>query len=250
MMQRDVHLKPQGLLDSLQFRPGDFGDIAIISGQPQRAKMCVDQLENPVKNFTFLGYTMWTGWYNARKVTVGNGGFFSADSAFMTELVCAAGVNTIIRIGSCGAMREDIKIGDFIIADSVLRGDGATRYYVDEEFKSTVDSDLTEEMMMIFKNIGAAHKGGVWTTDALFKETKEIVNSYIRKGAIAVDMVTSPFVTIANLYKKKPAVVMTVSDNLITGQLGFSDFRFFEAEAKMINGVLELISRTTVLEKS
>lgn len=250
MMRRDIHLKPQDLLDSLQFRPGDFGGTAIISGQPQRAKMCAEQLENPVKNFTFLGYTMWTGMYSGRKVTVGNGGFFSADSAFMTELVCAGGVDTLIRIGSCGAMREDIKIGDFIIVDSVLRGDGATRYYVDEEFKSTVDSDLTEEMMMIFKNIGAAHKGGVWTTDALFKETKEIVNSYIEQGAIAVDMVTSPFVTIANLYKKKAAVVMTVSDNLITGQLGFSDFRFFEAEEKMIKGVLELISRTAVLEKS
>ena len=86
-MQRDIHMKPKDLLDSLQFRPGDFADIAIISGQPQRAKMCVDQLENPVKNFTFLGYTFWTGTYKGKKVTVGNGGFYAPDSAFATDLL-------------------------------------------------------------------------------------------------------------------------------------------------------------------
>jgi DeoD family purine-nucleoside phosphorylase len=243
MMERDIHLKPKDLLDSLRFRQGDFGDIAIISGQPQRAKMCVEQLENPVKNFTFLGYTMWTGTYKGKKVTVGNGGFFSADSAFMTELVCVGGIDSIIRIGSCGALRKDIGIGDFIVADSVFRGDGATRYYVDDQYESKVDNQLTEKMVDVFQEAGEVHKGGVWTTDALFRETKEIVNSYIDKGAIAVDMVTSPFVTIANIYKKKVAAVLTVSDNLITGELGFSDRRFFDAEMKMIEGVLALVAQ-------
>jgi len=60
----------------------------------------------------------------------------------------------------------------------------------------------------------------------LFKETKEIVNPYIEKGAIAVDMVTSPFVTVANIYKRKVAAILAVSDNLITGTLGFADIDF------------------------
>lgn len=242
MMQRDVHLSPRDLLDSLRFRQGDFGEVAIISGRPQRAKMCVEMLENPVKNFTFFGYTMWTGTYHGRKVTVGNGGIFSADSAFMTDLICAGGVETIIRVGSCGALREDIGIGDFIIADSVLRGDGATRYYVDDDFVPKVDLTLTDKLADGFKNTGRVHQGGVWTTDALFRETKKIVNSYVERGAIAVDMVTSPLVTIANLYQKKAAVVLTVSDNLITGELGFSDSRFFEAETKMIKSVFSALS--------
>lgn len=242
MMQRDIHLKPQDLLDSLQFRNGDFGEIAIISGQPQRAKMCMEQLDNPVKNFTFLGYTMWTGTYKGKKITVGNGGFFSADSAFMTDLICVGGVETIIRIGSCGALDENIQIGDFVVVDNVLRGDGASRYYVDDEFVSFVDSHLTENMVNMFSSLGKVHKGGVWTTDALFRETKDVVNYYIGKGAIAVDMVTGPFVTIANLYKKKVAAVLAVSDNLITGELGFSDFRFFDAETKMIKGVFDMVA--------
>jgi len=245
-MQRDVHLTAKDLLNHLQFKEGDFGKVAIISGQPQRAKMCLDYLEKPVKNFTFLGYTFWTGVYKGKKVTVGNGGFYSPDSAFVTELICNAGADTLIRLGSCGSLREDINIGDFIIADKILRGDGAARYYVDDAFSPSVDKDLSDKLSNIFSSVGTVYKGGVWTTDALFRETKEIVNPYIEKGAIAVDMVTSPFVTVSNLYKKQVAAILVVSDNLITGRLGFSDFKLFEAQEKMVKTIFQITEESDV----
>ncbi|MCK4912102.1 MAG: hypothetical protein KAS05_00085 [Candidatus Omnitrophica bacterium] len=235
MMQRDIHLSPKDLLSSLQFKDGDFGEIALISGQQHRAKMCLEKLEDCVKNFTFLGYTFWTGFYKGKKVTVGNGGFYAPDSAFVTEFLCVGGINTLIRLGSCGALKEDMNVGDYVLAADIIRGDGATKYYVDDNYISKVDDELTSKIEEVFKTEGTLHRGGVWTTDALFKETKEIVNPYIEKGAIAVDMVTSPFVTVANLYKRKVAAILAVSDNLITGTLGFADYRFFEAEMKMID---------------
>jgi len=246
MMQRDVHLRPEDLLKSLQFKEGDFGKIALVSGQAQRAKMCLDFLEKPVKNFTFLGYTFWSGFYKGTKVTVGNGGFYAPDSAFVTELLCAGGVDVLVRLGSCGALREDISVGDFVVVDKVLRGDGATRYYVDDEFLPSVDKEVTKHLVDIFSSVGNVHTGGVWTTDALFRETKEFVNSYIQKGAVAVDMVTSAFVTVANLYKRKAACVLVVSDNLITGELGFTDFRLFQAQEKMVKATFKVIEKVNV----
>jgi len=243
MMQKEIHLHPQGLLESLQFKQGDFGDIALISGQQHRAKMCLDKLQNCVKNFTFLGYTFWTGLYKGKKVTVGNGGFFAPDSAFVTEMLCVGGINTFIRLGSCGALKEDINVGDYILTTDVVRGDGATRYYVEDDYKPQVDPGLTDSIEQAFGNAGKVHRGAVWTTDALFKETKDIVNSFIKKGAIAVDMVTSPFVTIANLYNKKVGAILAVSDNLITGALGFSDYRFFEAEMKMTDLAFNVVEK-------
>lgn len=243
-MQRDIHLRPKDLLDSLQFKEGDFGKIVLICGQEHRAKMCLTRLENPVKNFTFLGYTFWTGYYRDKKVTVGNGGFYAPDSAFVTELLCVGGIDILIRLGSCGALREDINIGDYVLANKIIRGDGATRYYVNDNFTSLVNENITSKLAETFKNSGKVHKGGIWTTDAIFRETKEIVNSYIDKGAVAVDMVTSPFVTLANLYNKKAAAILAVSDNLITGQLGFNDYRYLEAEMKMTElafGVVEVL---------
>ncbi len=233
MMQREIHLSPKELLSSLQFREGDFGEIGLISGQQHRAQMCLPKLENAVKNFTFLGYTFWTGVYKGKKITVGNGGFYAPDSAFVTEMLCVGGIRTFIRLGSCGALREDIHIGDYVLTTGVVRGDGATRYYVADDFQSTPTPRITQALEKVFSAQGSVHKGNVWTTDALFRETKGIVNSYIEKGASAVDMVTSPFITVANLYQRDVGAILAVSDNLITGAIGFTDFRFFQAEMKM-----------------
>ena len=241
MMQRDIHLKPRDLLNSFQFRDGDFGEIGIVSGQPQRVKLCLERLNKPVKNFSFLGYTFWTGEYKGKKITVGNGGMYSPDAGFITELLCEGKIEYLIRIGSCGSLREDIDIGSLIIPQFALRGEGTTSYYVDKDFIPRATSSLVEKLFSISKEYLPTFTGGVWTTDALLRETKEIVNSYIEKGAIAVDMVTSAFFTIANIYKKNVCAILAVSDNLITGRLGFNDFKFFEAQQKMTNIVFKLI---------
>ena len=242
-MQREVHMTAKELLCSLQFKEGDFGQIALVCGQQHRAQMCLKYLENSVKNFTFLGYTFWSGSYKGKKVTVGNGGFYAPDSALATELLSAGGINTFIRLGSCGALRQDINIGDYVLVSEVVRGDGASRYYVDDNFLPKTTVEINNSLEKIFEENAKVYKGPVWTTDAIFRETKDIVNFYIKKGAIAVDMVTSPFVTIANINNRKVSSIMAVSDNLITGQLGFTDFRFFEAEMKMVDLAFKTIEK-------
>ena len=242
-MERDVHMTAKELLYSLQFKPGDFGEIALISGQQHRAQLCLQKLENPVKNFTFLAYTFWTGTYQGKKVTVGNGGFYAPDSALAAELLCAAGVKSIVRLGSCGALKKEINIGDYVLVSDVLRGEGTTRYYVDDDYVPKVDSGINQALEAAFAKAGKVHKGGIWSTDAIFRETKEIVNPYIEKGAIAVDMVTSPLVTVANLNKVKVGAICAVSDNLITGQMGFTDFRFFQSEMMMADLAFNAIER-------
>lgn len=238
MMQREIHITPMDLLKAVQFKEGDLAKIAIISGQPQRVTTALEKLKNPLKNFSAFGYTFWTGEYKGKRVTVGNGGMYAPDAALVTELLCAGGVDYLIRLGSCGSMRKEINIGDYILVESALRGDGVTRYYVDDGIIPKADQELSDKLATVFKNV---HKGMVWTTDALLRETKEVVNNAISQGAIAVDMVTSPFLTIANLYNKKAAAILLVSDNLITGEIGFASIKVFDAEKKMIDRAFDLI---------
>lgn len=240
-MERPIHMTPRELLNSLQFRNGDFAPIVLVSGQPHRAQTCLQFLQDAVKNFTFFGYTFWTGTYKGKRVTVGNGGYYSPDTAFVTELLCEGGVEYLIRLGSCGAMNSAINIGDLVVADESLRGDGATRYYVKDDYIPKTDAVLTKQIKTFFEKDSTVHQGPVWTTDGLFRETKEVVNESIDKGAIAVDMVTGTFVTVANYYKKKSAAILCVSDNLITGQLGFSDIRFYQSERQMIDKMFNFI---------
>ena len=245
-MTRDVHLSGKDLMAMVQLRPQDVGKYAIVPGPKERLDSLVKKMENPIKNFSFMEYNMFTGTINDTKITGINGGRFAADTSITTEILCNAQVKALIRIGSCGALRKDIKIGDFIVATGCVRGDGVTPYYVNDNFETLPDAGLTKKITEIAKNLAATagmnvHEGKVWSTDAILRETKEIVNPVIEKGAVGVDMVSSAFLTIAQTYKIPAVSILAVSDNLMTGQMGFINPDYYMAEGMLIQIALELV---------
>ncbi|MDE1921554.1 MAG: hypothetical protein KGJ09_09330 [Candidatus Omnitrophica bacterium] len=247
-MTRDVHLSGKDLMAMVQLRPQDLGSYAIVPGPRERLESLVKKMENPVKNFSFMEYNMFTGTINGTRVTAINGGRFAADTAITTEILCNAQARVLIRIGSCGAMHKGIKIGDFVLATGCVRGDGVSPYYVDDKFVTLPDAALTQKLGGIAKGLASGagltvHEGKVWSTDAILKETKEIVNKAIDQGAVAVDMVSSPFLTIAQCYKIPAVSILAVSDNLITGQMGFINPDYYMAEGLLIQMALELVKQ-------
>jgi uridine phosphorylase len=241
-MQKPIHLTGKDLTDMVQLRPQDVGKWAIIPGPKDRTEVLTKKLKDAVKNFSFMEYTMYTGEYEGIKITTINGGRFSADTAITTEVVCNAEIKNIIRIGTCGALDEKMQIGDLIVVDSVIRGDGVTPYYVDEKFITTPDKKLTDTLIEVAKGMGSqVYTGKVWTTDAILRETREVVETKRKEGAIAVDMVSSCLLTISQLYNVKAASILAVSDNLITGEMGFMNPLYYMAETKLIEIALQTI---------
>lgn len=243
-MRKEVHLSGPELTGMVQLRPQDIGKYAIVPGPKERLDNLVTKLENPVKNFTFMEYSMYTGNFMGIRLTAINGGRFAADTAITTELLCSARAQHMIRIGSCGALREDIKIGDLVVVEGAIRGEGVTPYYVDKDFKTRADTKLGQSLLDVAKNSGhTVHTGLVWSTDAILRETREHVGRAVEQGAIAVDMVSSVFLTICQLYKIPAVVILAVSDNVITGEMGFMDPMYYMAEGSIIKTALELVKK-------
>lgn len=241
-MTRDVHLTGKDLMNMVQLRPKDVGKYAIVPGPKERLDSLIKKIENPVKNFAFMEYTMFTGTYMGIGVTAINGGRFAADTAITTEILCNAEVKCLIRIGSCGSLTKNINIGDLVVATGAVRGDGVSPYYVDQNFVTTPDRELTDQILNIAKGTGLnVHTGKVWSTDAILRETKDHVNGAVAQGAVAVDMVSSVFLTLAQLYKIPAVSILAVSDNVMTGQLGFMNPDYYMAEGSLINIALNLI---------
>ena len=80
-MQREAHLTGKDLMDMVQLTPDDVGKYALVPGPRERADAIVSKLENPIKNFSFMEYTMHTGDFAGTKVTTINGGRFAADTS-------------------------------------------------------------------------------------------------------------------------------------------------------------------------
>ncbi len=247
-MTRDVHLSGKDLMAMVQLRPQDIGPYAIVPGPKERLDSLVKKMDNPLKNFSFMEYTMYTGTINGVRVTAINGGRFAADTAITTEILCSAQAKVLIRIGSCGSLRRDIKIGDFIMTTGCVRGEGVTPYYVDDKFVTAPDGPLMRKFTAIAKNLAAGaglsvHEGKVWSTDAILRETKTVVDKAIDQGAIAVDMVSAPFLTIAQVHKIPAVSILAVSDNLITGEMGFVNPNYYMAEGMLSQMAMELIKQ-------
>ena len=243
-MTRPIHMTGADLTGMVQLRPTDIGKYAIVPGPKERLDNLVKKMENPIKNFTFMEYNMYTGTYQGIKITGVNGGRFSADTAITTELLCSAKAQNMIRIGSCGALSDEINIGDIVVVDGAVRGDGVTPYYVNKDFQTVTDKKLTDLVYEIAGKTGhKVHRGKVWTTDAILRETDEYVNGAIDQGAIAVDMVSSVFLTLCQLYEIPATVILAVSDNIITGEMGFLSPNYYMAESSLVTIALNLVKK-------
>lgn len=234
-MLKDAHFTPQRMLAMLGLKADSLGPYALIPGPRERSEMLLKLLEAPEKNFTFLDYEMHSGLLDGKRVTVGNGGRYAPDTAITTEILCGAGAEALIRVGSCGSLQENVKIGDLIIVTGALRGDGTSRYYVAENFSTIAHPTVVDALRKAADALGATyHLGWIFTTDALFQETPELIQQLNQQNIACIDMVTSTFLTIAQVRGRKAGAVLAVSDECLHGKFGFRDPQFFEAEKKTI----------------
>ena len=235
-MLKEAHFTPQRMLSMLGLKADSLGPYALIPGPKERSEMLLKLLEAPQKNFTFLDYEMHSGSLDGKRVTVGNGGRYAPDTAITTEILCGAGAQALIRVGSCGSLQENVKIGDLVIVTGALRGDGTSRYYVAENFSTVAHGDIVNALKKAADSFNVRyHLGWIFTTDALFQETPELIRQLNEQNISGIDMVTSIFLTIAQVRGRKAGAVLAVSDECLHGKFGFRDPQFFEAEKKTID---------------
>jgi uridine phosphorylase len=234
-MIKEPHFTPQKMLSLLGLKADSLGPYALIPGPKERSQMLLGILDNPTKDFTFLDYEMHTGKIDGKRVTIGNGGRFAPDTAMTTEILCAAGVEWLIRIGSCGSLQDHVKIGDLVIVTGAIRGEGTTSYYVPKNFSSVAHSEIVNALKQAAETLKVRyHLGWIFTTDALFQETPELIEELNQQQVSSIDMVTSTFLTVAQLRKKKAGAILAVSDECLHGKFGFRDPLFLAAEEKMV----------------
>jgi uridine phosphorylase len=234
-MIQEAHFTPQKMLGLLQLKTNSLGPYALIPGPKERCQRLLETLQSPSKNFSFLDYEMYTGSLEGKRVTVGNGGRYAPDTGMTTEILCAAGAEFLIRLGTCGSLQDRVKVGDLIIVTGAIRGEGTTSYYVPKNFSTLAHPDIVSALQKAAESLQVSHHlGRIFTTDALFQETPDLIQELNEQNVSGIDMVTSTFLTIAQLRRKKAGAILAVSDECLHGKYAFRDPVFLAAEEKMI----------------
>ena len=99
-------------------KPGDIAETVLMPGDPYRAKWAAETfLKDAVCVNQVRGMLGFTGTWNGHRVTIqGSGMGMPSLSIYANELIRDYGAQTLIRIGSCGGMQDDVAVRDVILA--------------------------------------------------------------------------------------------------------------------------------------
>jgi len=144
------------------------------------------------------------------------GPFLGAPQAVIgMEQIIARGASRVWILGWCGSLQHEIRIGALLVPDGAVSEEGTSAHYSSD---GTIPGPDMEMAGMICAGAAACgieiHRGSVWTTDALYRETASKVAYYQRKGILAVEMEMSALLTVAAYRGVSLAGLLTVSDEL------------------------------------
>ena len=173
-------------------------------------------------------------------------------AAMMLETLICWGARRVIFIGWCGAVSEQVKIGELILPTAALIDEGTTRNYVEP---ASGQSKPALSMLTAFEQVFQAnridyHSGKIWTTDAVYRETPEKVGNFQQQGVLAVEMEVSALFSVAQFRQVELGAMLVVSDELSTlkWRPGFKDKRFAAGRQTACRMVKEACQQILILK--
>lgn len=208
---------------------GDIAKTVLMPGDPLRAKFLAETyLENVVQFNSVRNMLGYTGEYKGKKVSImGSGMGMPSIGIYSHELFTQYDVENIIRIGSCGSLKENVHMRDIIIAQGACTDSSfASQYNLGGTFSAISSYDLLEKAVAKAKekNINY-HVGNVLASDYFYMAEGGSNLKWAKAGCLGVEMESYALFTTAAYLNKKALTLLTVSDSLVTSEETTADER-------------------------
>ena len=217
-------------------QPGDIAERVLLPGDPMRAKWIAETfLKDPVCYTQVRGMLGFTGTWQGVPVSVqGSGMGMPSASIYTHELINEYGARSLIRIGSCGALAEDLQLGDVIAAIGSATDSNMNRVRFDGliDYAPVADFSLLRTAADVADRRGVPLRvGPILAADAFYTDRPDLYDTLADYGVLAVEMESAAIYTIAARYGAKALTILTVSDHIKRGdkmdaaqrEQGFSD---------------------------
>ncbi len=192
--------------------------VVLMPGDPLRAKYIAETyLKDPVLFNTVRNMYGYTGTYKGKKISVmGSGMGIPSATLYAHELYTFFGVESIIRVGSSGALQDNIHTHDIVIAMSASTNSSfASQYGFTGTLAPTADFDLLYTAVQIGKQKGSDIKvGPVFTTDVFYNANPETPKKARDLGMLSVEMETAGLYLEAAAQHKKALSILSISDHM------------------------------------
>ncbi|AHG59862.1 purine-nucleoside phosphorylase [Buchnera aphidicola] len=203
-------------------KKNDFSDIVLMPGDPVRAKYIAEKyLDDCIQiNKTRL-MLAYTGFFKNKKISVMSHGIgIPSASLYVRELILEYNVKKIIRIGTCGTLRDDISLRDVVICMGASTDSKFNRIkFNNHDFSAIADFDMICQAVEVIKKMKIkVCVGNFFTTDSFYNDDKKMLDILKKYNILAIDMETSGIYGVAAELKAKALSICTVSDHILNGE--------------------------------
>jgi purine-nucleoside phosphorylase len=203
---------------------GQIAPHVLMPGDPMRAKWIAENFLDDAECYSQVrGMLGFTGTYRGERVSVqGSGMGLPSLSIYVNELLREYDVRSIVRVGSCGAMTEELALRDIVIASGACTDSSMNRLRFDGlDYAPVADFGLLRaayDAAMAHDMPGATRVGLLFSSDSFYHPRPDLTSRLVDYGVLAVEMEASALYTLAAQHKAKALAICTVSDHIVTGE--------------------------------
>ena len=203
--------------------PGQIAPTVLLPGDPLRAKWIAETfLEDATCYSEVRGMYGFTGTWQGMPVSVqGSGMGQPSMSIYVNELFREYDAQRIIRVGSCGAVTEQVAIRDVVIASGACTDSSMNRLrFHGLDYAPVADFGLLRAAVDAAeaRDDVTSHVGLIFSGDTFYNPREELTAPMVAHGVLAVEMEASALYTLAASYGRKALAICTVSDHIVTGE--------------------------------
>ncbi|MEQ5138704.1 uridine phosphorylase [Providencia alcalifaciens] len=152
--------------------------VAIVPGDPNRVEKIARLMDNPVHLASLREFTSWRGELDGKAVIVCSTGIGGPSTSIAVEELAQLGIRTFLRIGTTGAIQENINVGDVLVTTGAVRLDGASQHFAPLEFPAVADFTCTNALYAAATEAGATVHVGITASSDTFYPGQERYDTY------------------------------------------------------------------------
>jgi purine-nucleoside phosphorylase len=201
---------------------GEIAPVVLLPGDPLRAKWIAETFLDDARCYTEVrGMYGFTGTWQGRPVSVQGSGMGQPSMAiYVNELFADYAVQSVVRVGSCGALTERLAIRDVVIASGACTDSSMNRIAFEGlDYAPVADFGLLRGAVEAAERRQTpVHVGLLFSSDSFYPARPELSARMVGYGVLAVEMEASALYTLAAKHGRKALAICTVSDHVVTGE--------------------------------
>ena len=241
----------------VHLKEGDVGRYVILPGDPGRCEKIAAYFDDAKQVAYNREYNTYTGYLDGEKVSVCSTGIGGASAAIAIEELHKCGVDTFIRVGTCGGMQLDVVGGDLIVVTGAVRAEGTSKEYAPIEYPAVATFEIAQALKESAKELGMRHHVGVVQckdafygqhepeTKPVFYELQNKWEAWKRCGCLASEMESSTLFIVGQWLRCRTGAIMLTVANQERAKEGLDNPQVHDMDAAIkvtIEAIRKLIA--------